>query len=529
MRRKPGRGAVAELLQRFRRTSTTPPHPGGGAADPSSARCTWGSADGPQRVGQAGRDGRVSVGRTAGADILPVVRLARAATRRIFSRVRTVQSATCCVAALALAACARESPTSTAGQPGAPGGPTTTSRGAPQLPTLHVRPDAGSALDTLTWAGARRRFVAELVDSAEQRTPADSVTWASRDAGVASVAPDGTITAHGDGTAWVVASAPVKDSVRRDSVVVIVARRIALITLAGASNGTPVPDAGAFTVPVPRLRYLHPYAYDSGGTIVGGSGPSWQSSAPTVASVDAGGVVTATTPGTAAITYAVTAGGVQARKTWTFNVVTRTLRVDQDTLDVGVGQTTAGVFTPGPFLVPEYLEDDETAAFTFTADDPTVVTVPPTLDAFAPSTYGGKIPLTFVGRAGGVTRVRSAGVGFTPPASVVVRVTPPRFRLELISPSTAAVGSWPYLRVSLVDGRGELRRSAAVMPYVVTPSDTAVLGLVSASSLGPSYAVPAGEVVTFVQAIARAPGRAWLRVSAPGYQTDSVAVTVAQP
>ena len=280
---------------------------------------------------------------------------------------------------------------------------------------------------------------------------------------------------------------------------------------------------------MPRPRYLHPYAYDSGGTIVGGSGPSWQSSAPTIARVDAGGVVTAAAPGTAAVTYAVTAGGVLARKTWTVQVVTRTLRVDQDTIDVGVGQTTLGVFTPGPSLVPEYLEDDEDATFTLGADDPTVVAVPATLDAYAPSTLGGKVPLAFVGRAVGVTQVRLAGTGFTPSASVVVRVTPPRFRPELISPSTAPVGSWPYLRVSLLDGRGNLHRAAAVMPYVVTPSDTAILGLVSASSLGPSYAVPAGEVSTFVQAIARAPGRAWLRVSAPGYPTDSVAVTVAQP
>lgn len=435
---------------------------------------------------------------------------------------RTVQPAlhraTCRAAAvaLALAACRGES------------SPTTPQQ-RPQLPTLHVGPASGATLDTLTWAGATRRLVAELVDSTGRRTPADSVTWASRDPGVATVTPDGTVTARDDGDAWAVASTPVADSMRRDSVAVVVRRRIALITLAGAPNGTPVPDAGAFTVPVPRRRFLHPYAYDSGGTIVHETGRSWQSSAPSVALVDTQGVVTAAGRGTAAVTLSTAAGGMAARRTWTFNVVTRSLRVDRDTIDVGVGQTTVAVSTPGPFLVPEYLEDDEDATFTLTADDPTVVVVPATLDAYAPSTLNGQVPLAFVGHTVGVTQVRIAGTGFTPPASVVVRVTPPRFRLELLSPSPAAVGSWPYLRVSLLDGRGNLRRSAATMPYFVTPSDTAVLGLVSASSLGPSYAVPAGEVTTFVQAIARTPGHAWLRVSAPGYACDSVAVTVAQP
>lgn len=129
-----------------------------------------------------------------------------------------------------------------------------------------------------------------------------SLTWSSRDAGVATVATDGTVTAVAAGDTWIraVVGALV------DSARVVVA----------AAPVTPGPVArvvlDAAAVPlVEGDTHLHTATVqDAAGHPIAGLGLTWRSSDPGVATVDGSGRVTALRPGTTTITVRV--HGVEA-------------------------------------------------------------------------------------------------------------------------------------------------------------------------------------------------------------------------
>jgi uncharacterized protein YjdB len=119
------------------------------------------------------------------------------------------------------------------------------------------------------------------------RTMAAAVTWSSSNAGVASVAPGGSVAAVSAGTAWITASTAEK----RDS---------ARITVVDPIAGVQVSEH-AVALTVGSTRELAAVVRDSEGRIRSGVNIDWSTTDPMIAAVSPSGTVTAIYPGTAII------------------------------------------------------------------------------------------------------------------------------------------------------------------------------------------------------------------------------------
>ena len=395
------------------------------------------------------------------------------------------------------------------------------------MATFHVATPTGAPLDTLGWTGATRLLGAQLVDSTGVAT-AVVATWIARDTTVVRVSQDGVVTAQANGATWVIGITTVQAANPADSVRVAVRRRAARIEVRDAPGGTVLAGPSAtLAVPVTQTRHLAAAVLDSGNVSLSAVPVSWQSSRPDIATVDATGIVTALAPGVAAITASTAMSAGTVAQSVTVSTATRALTVDTDTIDVGVGQLTTGVLTPGPSVTPEALGGDETVPLSLVASDTGVVAVPAQVNVSQGAT-GLHAPLIFAGRRPGLARVTITAPGFTP-ATTVVRVTAPRIQFGLIGGASdptvhTVVGAWPILNFTTDDGRGHPHRVAAALPFTITSSDTTVIVPINSVTTG---VIPQGEVIASPQVIARAPGQAWIRVTAPAYAAESVAVYVA--
>jgi uncharacterized protein YjdB len=175
--------------------------------------------------------------------------------------------------------------------------------GPPVVATVSVTP--GSA--TLEALGASATFAAEARDRNGVVVPV-ALTWSSADAAVATVdAATGVVTAIANGTASITAAAGGVTG----AAAIRVAQRMA--TLAVTPQAPTLAALGA-------TQQLSASARDANGHPVADVSVAWTSSDPGIATVDAGGSVTAVSGGTATITAM--SGGVSGSTLVTVSPVT---------------------------------------------------------------------------------------------------------------------------------------------------------------------------------------------------------------
>jgi uncharacterized protein YjdB len=163
-------------------------------------------------------------------------------------------------------------------------------------------------------------------------------------------------------------------------------------------------DPASLTLPAPGTRTLAAKALLADGSTLDVTGTAtWTSDATAVASVGAGGSVTAIAPGTAHVRA--TYGGVWAESTITVPAATVTdVRVDPGTSGTTIGGTVTFAATA---LLSDGSSTDVTASATWTVDDPAVAKVDAGV-ATGLAAGTAKIGASFGGKSGSATLTVSA-------------------------------------------------------------------------------------------------------------------------
>ncbi len=185
---------------------------------------------------------------------------------------------------------------------------------APVATTVAVSP--GSA--TLSALGETARFTAEVRDQNGQVVAGAAIAWASSDISVATVDGSGLVTAAGNGTATITATAGS-------------ALGTAAVTVAQEVNAVTVSPATDTLVALGDTLRLSAEAIDANGHVVEETAFTWASADTLVAVVDSTGLVTGIEPGTVAVTA--TAKGVTGHADLTVvALVPTTVAVTPDTV-----------------------------------------------------------------------------------------------------------------------------------------------------------------------------------------------------
>ena len=187
-------------------------------------------------------------------------------------------------------------------------GDDTTEPPPPPEPLLPTSITVTPATAEFTALGATVQFSAEVRDQNGQVIAGATVTWASSRATVATVDAAGLVTATGNGTATISASAGMASG----SAAVTVAQELRGIEVLPASETVSAGDTVRLTAE----------AWDANGHAVPGIEFTWSSSDPAIATVDGSGLVRGIAEGAATITAASpsvlgTAGITVAHPDWT--------------------------------------------------------------------------------------------------------------------------------------------------------------------------------------------------------------------
>ena len=326
----------------------------------------------------------------------------------------------------------------------------------------------------LTALGATVQLSAEVRDQNARVMAGATVTWTSSANSVATVDASGLVTAAGNGTATITASAGPASG----SSVVTVMQSVASVEVS--------PSVDELTA-LGQTVQLTAEAFDENGYAVAGAEFSWESSDAAVATVDAGGLVTGVAAGMATITASAGEASGSSVVTVTQSVASVEVSPSVDEL-TALGQTvqlTAEAFDENGYAVAG-------AEFSWESSDAAVATV----DA------GGLVTGVAAGMA---TITASAGEAS---GSSVVTVMQSGASVE-VSPSaqTIALGSTLQLTAEAFDENGD---AVAGAEFSWESSDAAVA------------TVDAGGLVTGVAA-----GMATITASA-GEASGSAVVTVTQ-
>jgi uncharacterized protein YjdB len=246
--------------------------------------------------------------------------------------------------------------------------------------------------------GASLTLSAEVLDVNGNAIESPHVSWASADASIAEVSPLGVVTGRKVGTVLIAASARGKDAFSRITV-------------------NPTPVASLRLSPTHRAMLvgqtvqLVAEALDAGGNVLAGRPVTWSTSAASVATVTAAGVVTAVADGAAIIT-ASSEGRSAVASITVAQVPVASVVVTPATSNVVVGQSTQ---------LSAQLRDGSGAIITgravaWTSTSTTVVTVSSNglVTAIAPGTA--TITATSEGRSGSAT----VNVAARPVSAVIV-------------------------------------------------------------------------------------------------------------
>ena len=348
----------------------------------------------------------------------------------------------------------------------------------PEPTTVTVSPAATelAALD------ATVQLSAEVEDQQGWVMAGATVTWASSATAVATVDATGLVTAVGNGTATITATAGEASG----SAAVTVAQVVSSVTVA--------PAEANFAALSDTLR-LTAEAFDANGHAVAGAELSWETSDDAVATVDATGLLTTVANGTTTITA--TAGEAAGSATVTvaqvvssvtvapaeanFAALGDTLRLAAEALDAN-GHAVAG------------------AEFSWESSDSTVATV----DASGLVTTMARGSVTITATSGSVS-----GSAVVSIAQVV--------RTVAVTPDTATVVEGDTLRVAATatDANGQ---AVAEVQFAWASGDTAV-AVVDASGLVTAVGTGQAEVTATVAGVT---GRTQLTVLAPVPTTIAV-------
>ena len=302
--------------------------------------------------------------------------------------------------------------------------------------------------------GDTARLVAEVRDQRGRVITGASVSWESGDPSVATVDAAGLVTATGNGTVSITASAEAAS----DTAAVTVNQVVG--TLDVSPDSLRLEALGDTARLVAEVR-------DQRGRVITGASVSWESGDPSVATVDAAGLVTATGNGTVSITASAEAASDTAAVT--VNQVVGTLDVSPDSLRLEALGDTAR-------LVAEVLDQRGRvitgASVSWESGDPSVATV----DAagLVTATGNGTVSITASAEAASDTAAVTVNqvVG-------TLDVSPDSLRLE-------ALGDTARLVAEVLDRRGQVVTGASVAWESGDPSVATVdaAGLVTATGNG---------------------------------------------
>ena len=353
--------------------------------------------------------------------------------------------------------------------------------GASQVTVRPLEPVTGVTLDrtdlTLT-VGSSRTLTASLSpENASNR----SVAWESSAPSVAFVDDSGTVTGVSSGKATV--TVKTADGAKTASCEVTVADpiRVSGVTL----------NASEMTIAVNSVVFLTAAVSPVNATE---KAVTWQSDAPAVATVDAGGMVKGMSPGEAVITVKTKDGAKTAQCRFTVEAgnPVESVALDKTELTLPFGGSGKLKATVSP-------QDATNQAVIWQSDDPSVAAVSPS----------GRVTAVAAGTA--MITVRTADGAKT--ASCSVTVLPP----------VAVTGvTLDKKELTLVAGQSPF--DVATLTATVSPADAANKDVTWKSS-DPSIALVYDGIVT-----ARAKGTVEITVkTADGEKTDSCTVTVIDP
>ena len=293
------------------------------------------------------------------------------------------------------------SATITATSGGVSGSAAVTVAAPPPAPVASVTVSLGTP--TLA-VGGTTTATATVRDAAGNVLAGRNVAWTVSNGSVASVSGSGAVTALAAGGATITATSGGVSGSASLTVTPPAPPSVASITVA---LGAPTLSVGGTTVAAATLR-------DAGGNVLTGRPYTWSSSDPTVATVSAGGAVTAVGTGSATITA--TSGGVTGSASLTVRPAppavasvqvlpsTLNLKVNNGKKDVGVLVAVA-LDARGNVIVG--------ATFTWSVDDPSVASIG------VNSVGSAVVTVTAQSKGDAVVTVRSGGASDA--ASVKVR------------------------------------------------------------------------------------------------------------
>jgi uncharacterized protein YjdB len=148
--------------------------------------------------------------------------------------------------------------------------------------------------------GATVQLVAQVTDPGGNLLTGRTITYSSSDAAVATVSPQGLVSARFPGVARITA---LSDGKTAEATITVIAVPIAEVRVL----------PGNTELIVGNTRALQVQARSASGIILTGRATAWISGAPGIATVNASGLVTAVAPGTAIIVA--TVGGVSGTAT----------------------------------------------------------------------------------------------------------------------------------------------------------------------------------------------------------------------
>jgi hypothetical protein len=327
------------------------------------------------------------------------------------------------------------------------------------------------------------------------------VVWVSRNRSVALVTQTGRVSAIAPGATYVLAMA---SNGLTDSALVVVQQRVASIAI----------SPGAISRSMLRKQQFLATALDGRGTPVPSIQINW-SVGGSGAAIDNTGLATATAVGTS--TISATAGSVTGTATLTVTPLP-SIHFTRDTFDLGVGQYADGNAVR---VVADSIGSDESFRPTLSIDNTAIANVSGgvVVPEYPGIDYAQALQLT--GLATGVAHLTVSALPYSQGTSVI-RVSTPRLVLTGRSTMSPNAG-FDYLGYVAVAADSLGNKHNMLQPLAIRLRTTAPGVLAPADTI---ISMPATPAYAGLPLRRGTPGQSWVIVSAPGYQPDSLLVSV---
>jgi outer membrane protein OmpA-like peptidoglycan-associated protein len=250
--------------------------------------------------------------------------------------------------------------------------------------------------------GATQQLSASPMDNRGRPVAGRAITWASDNDSVATVSPDGLVTAGSNGSATITAASEG-------------ATGMASVTVSQTAATLAIAPASAALTAIGQTQQFTATAQDANLNPIANPSVTWSSSDPAVASVNASGLATAVNNGTARITAA----------TSNDRTAVATLNVVQMPASLAVTPSTATISTAGGTIQFTAQAMDANGSpiagrtITWTGDAPGVATVSPTGLATAVGNGTAQVTAAVEGKTGSAALTVALPVGGVAAAPMV--------------------------------------------------------------------------------------------------------------